>query len=136
MKLIIAGSRTLKFDAHDINNILSLHYLYDVTEIVSGTAQGIDQAGEDFFNKTQIFYFDYPTAQPCKLTKFPADWDKYGKGAGHIRNAEMAKYGDALLLIWDGSSRGSANMKQQMEKLGKPVYEVIIKVPKVSSDDL
>jgi hypothetical protein len=39
----------------------------------------------------------------------------------------MAEYADALLLIWDGKSRGSLNMKQQMLKLEKPVYEVIVK---------
>lgn len=29
-------------------------------------------------------------------------------------------------LIWAGKSRGSANMKKEMEKLNKPVYEVIV----------
>jgi hypothetical protein len=42
----------------------------------------------------------------------------------------MAEYADALLLIWDGSSRGSANMRQQMERRGKPVYEVILRGPR------
>jgi hypothetical protein len=42
----------------------------------------------------------------------------------------MAEYADALLLIWNGESRGSANMKENMVKLGKPVYEVILKEPK------
>lgn len=58
---------------------------------------------------------------------FKADWNTYGKTAGPKRNAQMAEYGDALLVIWDGKSRGSANMKSEMLKLGKPVYEVIIK---------
>jgi len=59
--------------------------------------------------------------------EFPADWDTHGRAAGPIRNKQMAEYGDALLLIWDGESRGSANMKSNMKKLGKPVYEIIIK---------
>lgn len=129
MKLIIAGSRTFEFDHDFIHEALYAVNNYQKSfkdlEIVSGGAKGIDTTARN-----------YAIAWEKKYTEFPADWDKYGKGAGHIRNAEMAKYGDALLLIWDGSSRGSANMKQQMEKLGKPVYEVIIKVPKVSSDDL
>lgn len=58
---------------------------------------------------------------------FPADWETYGKSAGPIRNRQMAQYADALLLIWDGESRGSANMREEMQKLGKPVYEVIIR---------
>lgn len=121
MKLIIAGSRTIKLDPDEILDIL-----YEVdesilkcAEIVSGTANGMDKCGERFANAFQL-----------DCTRFPADWDKYGKGAGHIRNKHMAEYADALLLIWTGdpeTSRGSYNMKNTMLKLGKPVYEVIIK---------
>jgi hypothetical protein len=39
----------------------------------------------------------------------------------------MVDYADVLLLIWDGESRGSKNMKETMIKLGKPVYEVILR---------
>jgi hypothetical protein len=92
-------------------------HLYSCTsEIVEGGAKGIDACGKAFANKYEFTH---------KL--FPADWDKHGKAAGHIRNKQMAEYADALLLIWDGESRGSANMKSQMEKLKKPVYEIILK---------
>lgn len=121
MKLIIAGSRTLDVSKFFIRDVMK-NLGFDVqkpdqpTEVVSGTANGIDKAGERFAKDYHI---------PVK--QFPANWDKFGKGAGHIRNKQMADYADALLLIWNGSSSGSAGMKQQMEKLGKPVYEVIIK---------
>lgn len=129
MKLIIAGSRTVKISGYELSILIPVATGFvrsDISEIVSGLARGPDLAGKDLADCVWI--------KTCK--EFPADWDKHGKAAGHIRNAEMAKYGDALLLIWDGSSRGSANMKQNMEKLGKPVYEVIIKVPKVVEDEL
>lgn len=125
MKVIIAGSRTLSPSCEGI-----IEYMYDsllisndtweqFTEVVSGGAKGVDTAAEHFAKWTEK-----------KFTIFPADWDTYGKSAGHIRNKQMAEYGDVLLLIWDGESRGSANMKQNMEKLKKPVYEIIIKSPK------
>ncbi len=85
-------------------------------EIVCGMAKGIDLSG-----KRCAEYIGIP------IKEFPADWGKHGKAAGHIRNTEMANYADALLLIWDGESRGSANMKYQMNQLGKPVYEVILR---------
>jgi hypothetical protein len=37
----------------------------------------------------------------------------------------MADYGDALVLIWDGSSPGSASMKRLAQRRGLPIYEVI-----------
>ncbi len=79
-------------------------------------AHGIDEAGEHW----GLVNFK-------KVVEFPADWDTNGRSAGPIRNKQMAEYGDALLLIWDGKSAGSRNMKETMEKLNKPVYEYIIK---------
>lgn len=40
---------------------------------------------------------------------FFADWSR-GRGAGPERNARMASAADALVLVWDGASRGSASM--------------------------
>lgn len=42
--------------------------------------------------------------------------DGYGRAGGPIRNAKMAEYGDALLLIWDGKSRGSQSMLREATK--------------------
>lgn len=114
MKLIIAGSRTLNPSVKEIADIVYAHRI-SITEIVSGGARGVDTCAEKYALAAD---------QPMRI--FHANWDKHGKSAGHIRNAEMAKYADALLLIWDGKSRGSANMKAAMNKLNKPVYEVIL----------
>ena len=116
MKLIIAGSRTLNPNTAIINSLLGMFKLYTITEVISGTARGVDRSGETFAHLCNT-----------EIKRFPANWDEHGKGAGYIRNKQMADYADALLLIWDGESKGSANMKQNMEKLGKPVYEVILK---------
>lgn len=121
MKLIIAGSRTFTW--------LSVYFLEELMkdmklfpdEIVSGGALGIDKLGECYAHR---FNDDY---SPCKLTIMKADWEQYGKAAGPLRNKEMAEYSDALLIVWDGESKGSKNMKETMQKLNKPIYEVIIK---------
>ena len=120
MKLIIAGSRSID-EIVAYAEIVKLRILdnspiANVTEIVSGRARGPDKAGEVYGD-----FYDIP------IKKFPADWNKFGKRAGPIRNAEMAKYADMLLLIWDGKSRGSLDMRQRMVGLGKPIVEVILK---------
>ena len=116
MKLIIAGSRDLEVGPQLMNGVL-MHFGLDPREIVQGGAEGIDKCGKL-----------YATFAPLPCKEFPADWKAHGKAAGPLRNAEMAEYADALLLIWDGESRGSASMKQEATKRGKPVYEVILKV--------
>ena len=115
MKLIIAGSRTLKPSVKEIASVVYANRIA-ITQVVSGTAGGVDRCGEA-----------YAVAADQPIKRFPADWDTYGKAAGHIRNKKMAEYADALLLIWDGKSKGSANMKTNMQKLNKPIYEVIVK---------
>lgn len=114
MKLIIAGSRSINPTREQIKYYLDSLFIFP-SEIVCGMARGVDLAGKDFAESNRI-----------DVATFPANWDEHGKAAGHIRNKEMAEYGDALLLIWDGKSKGSANMKQNMIKLKKPVYEVVI----------
>jgi len=131
MKLIIAGSRTLHPSLNFIDSIINQNEIM-VTELVCGGAKGVDQCGAKwaYFYPEQGVRYHNPVLE-IKITNFPADWDKHGKAAGHIRNKQMADYADALLLIWDGESRGSANMKDNMIKLNKPVYEVILRTHNV-----
>lgn len=97
MKTIIAGSRTIT----NINVLQTAleHYRNPITEIVSGGAKGADYIGETFARD-----FGIP------LKKFPANWNKFGRSAGHIRNKEMAQYAEACIVLWDGASKGSASM--------------------------
>jgi hypothetical protein len=117
MKLIIAGSRTIAGNGSLINGAIQHFQLTGkVSEVVSGTASGIDSLGEKWAAHYKI-----------KIKRFPAEWNKYGNSAGPIRNKDMAEYADALLLIWDGLSRGSKSMKTEMQKAKKDIYEVILK---------
>jgi hypothetical protein len=56
----------------------------------------------------------------------PARWDTEGKAAGPKRNKRMAEAADALILVWDGKSKGSASMKSEAQKRGLKIFEVII----------
>lgn len=122
MKLLIAGSRSLNhlcgshlFELIDIT--LGKRFML-FTEIISGGCpKGPDSLAKPFAKLMELEY-----------KEFPALWNEHGKAAGPIRNKQMAEYADELLLIWDGKSNGSKNMKHEMEKLNKKVYEVIIKV--------
>lgn len=100
MKVIIAGSRV--FGDYELLKekcckILS-NYHPDI-EVVSGTANGADKLGERFAEE-----MNYP------IKRFPAEWEKLGRGAGYARNVQMAFYADALIAFWDGESRGTKHM--------------------------
>lgn len=112
VKLIIAGGRDFE-DYEEVERAFFFFFDWALPpayiEIVSGGARGADALGERLAKSINM-----------GVRRFPADWDKHGKGAGHVRNAEMADYADALLAFWDGKSRGTANMIKQMQFRNKP----------------
>lgn len=115
-KLIVAGGRD--FDDYvemhaQVMKLATTAYRDHEISIVSGMARGADALAVRFANVERI-----------QLYKFPADWDKYGKRAGFLRNEEMAKFSDGLLAFWDGQSRGTAHMIKTMQAMGKPVHVV------------
>lgn len=104
MKCIIAGSRTATVE-QVIKALELCPFTEDITEVVSGCARGADSYGELIAEEYNI-----------SVKKFPAQWNVYGRGAGYIRNAEMAEYADSLVLVWDGSSTGSSSMLELAKK--------------------
>lgn len=114
--MIIAGPRTVK----DVRLVLDLiddaierwpGGPLEVTEVVNGCAPGVDSA-----------VLMKPWA--CPVRKMPADWERFGRSAGHRRNADMRNVGDALVAIWDGVSRGTGGMISLMAAAGKPFVVV------------
>jgi hypothetical protein len=111
LKCIIAGSRHIT-DYDILEFAIKLCPFKDrIVEIVSGRAAGPDTLGEQYADNHSI-----------KLKKFPADWDKFGKRAGYLRNEEMAKYADAAIILWDGTSKGTKHMIDLSKKYNLELY--------------
>lgn len=109
MKVIIAGSRGIT-DYEMIERAVESSK-FVITEVVSGTARGVDTLGEEW----AINHF-------IPISRFPADWNTHGKSAGYKRNLKMGEYADALIAIWDGKSPGTKHMIDIMKKLNKPYF--------------
>ena len=114
MKVIIAGSRTI-YDMEELKKAIE-ESQFDITEVVCGGCAGVDLLGERWA-------FDH--GKPVKY--FPANWEKHGKAAGPLRNQEMAQDGEALILLWDGTSRGSAiALLMHARNKGLPVWQRVV----------
>lgn len=120
IRIIIAGGRDFSNYSllkQNVDTIVKSFHNENLT-IISGTARGADTLGEQYAEEHHL-----------PIRKFPADWDTYGKAAGHIRNAQMAKYASEgtkgmLVAFWDGKSRGTDNMIQTARKKDLEVYIV------------
>lgn len=109
MKVIIAGSRDIA--SYRLVKEAIRNSGFEITEVVSGHARGVDSMGELYAEQNGI-----------DLVIFPANWNKYGKSAGHKRNYKMAMYADALIAIWDGESKGTKGMIDIATEKGLKVF--------------
>ena len=104
--LLVVGTRTFedyefvekKLDAMLVNIRDRYNFL-----VVSGGAQGVDSLAEIYAKKRGMDF-----------KKFPADWGRFGKSAGFIRNKEMhsfiAEYPNrGCVAFWDGFSVGTSH---------------------------
>lgn len=109
MKTVICGGRHVKDPG--IVYAAVLDSKFTITEVVCGGARGADELGRQWAEQRGI---------PVKM--FLADWDKFGKSAGAIRNNDMAKYCEQVIAIWNGKSHGTKNMIASARRSGKPVF--------------
>jgi hypothetical protein len=106
-RVIVAGSRG--FDDYQTLSETCDFFLKKKKNviIISGNAKGADKLGEQ-----------YAKERGLKLEVYPADWEKYGKSAGFIRNEEMGDIANALIAFWDGESHGTKHMIEYAKNKG------------------
>jgi hypothetical protein len=88
---------------------------WDIEAIISGGAKGADSIAEKIADITKI-----------ELIVFLPDWNKYGKGAGFIRNEKIISECDVVLAFWDGSSHGTAHSLKLAKQLKRTTIVVYI----------
>lgn len=128
MKTIIAGSRTVE----DYETVLKAVKAsgFQISEVVSGGANGVDKLGERYAEANGIPVKRFPArwndfSEPC-LVRSDKGGRKYNALAGHNRNGEMGRYADALIAIHNGSP-GTRNMIEQAKALNLKIFEYIVK---------
>ena len=134
LRIIIAGGRS--FDDYQMLKTESLKAITAIVKtatgqdkikkeqitIVSGGANGADKLGERFANECGL-----------RTRIFVANWDRYSRRAGYMRNVEMAEFAadkenglayGALIAFWDGQSKGTKHMIDTAKKNGMDVHVV------------
>lgn len=107
MKVIVCGGRDYA-DAARVHEVLDglVHHL-PITEVIQGAARGADALAKAWAVSRGI---------PC--VSVPAQWRKFGKQAGALRNTRMLKeYGAEAVIAFPGG-RGTYNMVAQARAAG------------------
>jgi hypothetical protein len=113
MRVLICGSRNWP------NNHLGLDFMNknipkETTHIIEGGCSGADIVGQHIALIRDIPY-----------TEYPAEWSKYGRAAGPIRNQQMLDEGkpDLVIAFHDDieHSKGTKDMVTRARQQGIPV---------------
>lgn len=109
MKVLICGSRSIN-DPTLVSRAVSQSGMAP-THIISGGARGVDRLA-----------FEYASSRGIEFTEYLADWDRYGKRAGFMRNCVMVGVAQAVIAIWDGKSQGTKHSIDYATSQGKRVF--------------
>lgn len=114
MRILVCGSRG--FQDRDIITARLASHIDDNPILIHGGARGADQIADDWATRSHL---------PIEVYK--AQWSKYGKAAGPIRNQEMIDHGkpDLCIAFWDGKSKGTLDMIRRAQAAGIPTEIVL-----------
>lgn len=115
MKVLVCGGRNYK-DRKKLFRVLNIldGNRGNIKLIINGAASGADTFSSLWAKQSGIEYFEYP-----------ANWDKYGKSAGAIRNAEMLKYHNIDLVVAFPGGKGTQDMIEKAKKKNIIVLHVV-----------
>lgn len=91
MRVLIAGGRDFADRGMFYRTMDQLHEEHTFTLLIHGTARGADRIGGEWSEERGI------DALAC-----PADWKRYGQGAGPKRNRQLLDEKPELLVAFPG----------------------------------
>lgn len=109
VKVLVCGSRDWPHPAEIEAVLAGLYRTSDgLAEIIHGAARGADRIAADCARSLGL-----------AVTAFPADWDRYGKRAGFLRNLQMLDQAPDLVIAfqWNGS-RGTQHTIDEARRRG------------------
>jgi hypothetical protein len=113
MRLLICGGRDFTDAVWAYERLDRFHLATPVTHVIEGEADGADTIGREWAESRGIDVTPFPATQES--------WDRLGKVAGHMRNAQMLREGkpDRVFVLPGG--KGTIDMVIQAKDADVPV---------------
>ena len=112
MKVVVIGSRHAPAS---VSRRILEELPSNVSEIVSGGAEGVDRLAERVADILGI---------PVRV--FQPDYQRYGRRAPLVRNEQIVEYADQVLAFWDGESHGTGRTIALCIEKNRPVRVIPI----------
>ena len=113
MKVLVCGGRTFNQYSLLSRTLTEFHKLNRIVELCHGGARGADSLSGDWARAHKV---------PCKV--YHAEWDKYGRSAGPIRNLQMLdEFKPSVVIAFPGGA-GTTHMVKAAHAKKVPVIQV------------
>jgi hypothetical protein len=109
----VVGSRGLGDECYDI---VTRFVPVGCSEIISGGAPGVDMLAERYAKEENL-----------RMTVLRPDYRLFDRTAPLVRNGEIVRRADYVLILWDGVSRGTLNVIMTCLKTNKPYRLLLVK---------
>jgi hypothetical protein len=123
MRVLVCGGRDYGKNPDGSDNEIEMDFLFNfLTElllkhpdmvVIQGEARGADKLAKNWAE-----FMNVP------VVSFPADWDRYGRNAGPVRNLQMIQEGRPDLVVAFKGGAGTRNMIKQAT-----LYEIEVITP-------
>jgi hypothetical protein len=113
MRVLVTGGRDFADRALLESALDELHRRHRIHLLIQGGARGADRLG-----------CDWAAYRSVTIETFRADWKKYGKAAGAIRNQRMLDEAAPELVVAFQGGKGTADMCRRAEDAGIKVLRV------------
>lgn len=113
MRVLVCGGRGFDDPYLFFDTLDEIKSRGELDSIISGGARGADALAER-----------YAEVEGIPITVYPAEWEKYGKSAGYVRNKQMLDEGKPDLVIAFPGGKGTAMMVDIARKAGVEVKEI------------
>lgn len=113
MRVLVCGGRDYRDADHVWNTLCDLDANERIDCVIHGAATGADHEGMIWAQGNDRLH-----------APFAAEWERYGKKAGPLRNERMLRDGKPDLVVAFPGGRGTANMVAQAQLAGVRVLQV------------
>lgn len=113
MRILVCGGRDLDDKEFIFSTLDALDKEVGIHYVITGGARGADYWANC-----------WASHHKKEVSVFPAQWEKFGKGAGIIRNKQMLDYGQPEMIVAFPGGRGTADMVKRAKKAEVEVREI------------
>ncbi len=116
MKVLVCGDRDYDSPKWLWAQMDKLHADYGFDTLIHGCARGADTMAGEWAEEIEI-----------GVQKFPAQWSKFGRAAGPIRNRQMLDEKPSLVVAFHDNLKESKGTKDCVEEARRRGIKVVVR---------